>query len=122
MSIKMKINTNKNSVCMECKTKYKNTPEMYDLCLTGEIFTLCKECVDVLFHKTLSASCKYNSKLKDKESQRRIMNYNTIKEESNCVKEIKPECFGFEYDYNKCKKCKWILKCRKEYDSQWETI
>ena len=65
--IKMRVNTSKSSICNECGTKYKDTLEMYDLVLCGQQFTLCKDCVEVLFHKTLKADCMYNAKLKSQE-------------------------------------------------------
>ena len=84
--VKMKVNKNKNSRCDECNTLYKNTPEMYDLLLCGEIFTLCKDCVDVLFQKTLKASCMYNGKIKQKEDMQRLMNNSKLKEKENVDK------------------------------------
>lgn len=62
--IKMRVNTNTSSACDECGTKYKDTLEMYDLVLCGTQYTLCKDCVEVLFRKTLRADCMYNAKLK----------------------------------------------------------
>ena len=70
--IKMRVNMNNQSVCDECGKKYMNTKEMYDLRLCGELHTLCYDCVDTLFHKTLSAQCKYNNKLKSSEDLERI--------------------------------------------------
>lgn len=69
--IKMRVNADKGSICNECGTKYKDTLEMYDLVLCGKQFTLCKECVETLFHKTLKADCKYNAKLKSQEDLRK---------------------------------------------------
>lgn len=77
--IKMRVNANKNSTCEGCSVKWKNTPEMYDLMICGKMFTLCFDCVDKIFHKTLSASCKYNHKVKSQEDMQRKTNYQTLK-------------------------------------------
>lgn len=71
MAIKMRVNTNQESTCDECSCPWKNTAEMYDLMLCGTKFTLCKECIETLFNKTLKASCLYNSRLKSQEDLRR---------------------------------------------------
>lgn len=78
--IKMRVNANKISSCTNCGTKWKDTKEMYDLMLCGTVFTLCYDCVGDLFHKTLSADCKYNAKIKSKEDEQRITNYKNKKE------------------------------------------
>lgn len=77
--IKMKINTDRSSVCKECNTAYHNTPEMYDMLLCGKKVTLCKKCLDDIFQKTLKASCAYNAKLKSQEDMQRIQNHNKLK-------------------------------------------
>lgn len=71
MAIKMRVNTNRASVCGECGCGWKDTGEMYDLVLCNVKHTLCKEHLDVVFQKTLKASCLYNSKLKSQEDLRR---------------------------------------------------
>jgi hypothetical protein len=78
-AIKMRVNVDKNSTCSGCGTKWKNTKEMYDLMICGKMFTLCYDCVDEIFHKTLSAYCRYNAKVKSQEDIQRIQNYKTIK-------------------------------------------
>lgn len=80
--IKMRVNTQATSVCKECKVLYKNTPEMYDLMICDVKFTLCKNCVDVLFQKTLKASCLYNGKVKSSEDMRRIRRSKALKGEA----------------------------------------
>lgn len=81
--VKMRVNENKNSVCEGCGIKWKNTKEMYDIMICSHKFTLCYDCIDQIFHKTLSASCKYNAKLKSQEDMQRIQNYKTVKEIKN---------------------------------------
>ena len=77
MSIKMRVNKEKESECFVCKTTWLNTHEMYDLRFESKLeetrtLTLCKTCVDELFNKTLRASCLYNSRIKNKEDMERI--------------------------------------------------
>lgn len=71
MAIKMRVNTNTSSYCNECGTWWKNTGEMYDLCIFGEIHQICRKCSETLFQKTLRASCAYNGKVKQKEDMAR---------------------------------------------------
>lgn len=76
MPIRMRVNKDKETRCKLCDTPYMHTPEMYDLQLANKnksvIFTLCKECVDELFNKTLKSNCMYNHRIKDKEDMKRI--------------------------------------------------
>ena len=77
MSIKMRVNKEKESECFVCKTNWTNAKEMYDLRFESNLdetrtLTLCKSCVDELFNKTLRASCLYNSRIKSKEDMERI--------------------------------------------------
>ena len=77
MSIKMRVNKERESECFVCKTNWANTHEMYDLRFESKLdetrtLTLCKSCVDELFNKTLRASCLYNSRIKSKEDMERI--------------------------------------------------
>ena len=76
--IKMRVNRDKESICFNCCTTWKNTPEMYDLAIGKEnhiILPLCQKCIRELFTKTLKADVKYNAKLKSDEDSKRIMNF-----------------------------------------------
>ena len=64
--IKMRVSKNDCS-CSSCGAKRKQSLEMFDVCIGNMIFTLCDECIDELFRKTLKASCIVNGKLKSKE-------------------------------------------------------
>lgn len=79
--IKMKVNKDNNSKCDECGCQWKNTKEMYTILICGKKINLCKKCTDIVFHKTLTASCKYNERLKDKVDMQRIRNENNLKME-----------------------------------------
>lgn len=77
-NIKMRINHNKDSVCDLCDSKWKNVPEMYDIMLKDQIFTVCKQCTSELFHKILKADCLYSGKTKSNEDLQRLKNYEEI--------------------------------------------
>lgn len=70
--MKMRTNHDTESSCDECGCVWKNTEEMYDLMLCGEIHVLCKQCADGLFNRLLRMSCKYNGRVKSQEDMQRI--------------------------------------------------
>ena len=78
--IKMRIVNDRETHCSECGIRWQNTKEMYQIMLFGQTNYICYECVDKLFHKTLSAQCKYNEKVKSKEDLERIKRSNQLKE------------------------------------------
>lgn len=67
MAIKMRKNTKSESVCCECSQPRKKVLDMFDVCIGGNIFTICDLCNEVLSRKTLSASCYTNGRVKLKE-------------------------------------------------------
>lgn len=71
MAIKMRVNNDTSARCGECGALWKNSSEMYDLFIFGEIHQICLRCSDKLFQKTLRASCAYNGKVKQKEDLNR---------------------------------------------------
>ena len=77
MAIRMRNNTSNDSVCCECGEERKNVLDMFDLCIGGSIFTICDECNEVLFYKTLSADCHKNGRIK---SQKDMMIINRRKQ------------------------------------------
>lgn len=76
MPVRMRVNHDKESKCTLCGKKYMYTKEMHDLQLSNKrksvIFTLCYDCMEEIFQKTLKASCNYQAKLKTKEDMKRI--------------------------------------------------
>lgn len=121
MPIKMRVNNNKESVCEECKTLWKNTPEMYDMLIVDNKVTLCKKCFEELFRKSLKISCMYNSRIKSNEDLRRVINYNKTINPEEVKKDCKPDCYGEFVKKKKCKNCKFLYECRDLYDEkQWE--
>lgn len=81
--VKMRVNNNKESKCEECNTHWLYTPEMYDIHLCENTFTLCKKCTDTLFHKTLKASVLYDGRIKTKVDMKRIKNSKSLLNENN---------------------------------------
>lgn len=65
MAIKMRNNTNKDTVCCECGDKQNEVLNMFDLCIGGTIFTICDACNEKLFYKTLNAECYKNGRVKE---------------------------------------------------------
>lgn len=60
--------------CSSCNAKRKESLEMFDVCIGNVLLTLCDECNDELFRKTLKASCIVNGKLKSAEDMKIINN------------------------------------------------
>lgn len=71
MAIKMRVDTNAESICDNCGCEFRNTSEMYDMQITDRRFTLCKKCVDLIFQKTLKASVNYSGKVKTSDDLQR---------------------------------------------------
>lgn len=73
--IKMRVSNPKNDWhCDSCNAKGKESLGMFDICIGDTIFTLCDECNDELFRKTLKASCIVNGKLKSADDMKVINN------------------------------------------------
>jgi hypothetical protein len=124
MAIKMKVNTNKDSKCNECGVAWKNTKEMWDVYFIDKKYTICFDCMEILFHKSLTATCNYNGKIKSQEDQKRMARSNAIK---NPVvekePEYKPSCFGMFQKKKACKECEYLSECKVIWeDSQWEEV
>lgn len=67
MAIRMRNSKDPNSTCCECGHYRKDVLDMYDICIGGQIFTICDECNEVLLHKTLCAECNKNHRVKTQE-------------------------------------------------------
>lgn len=74
-NIKMRVNNHKDSICDFCNEKWKNVPEMYDMMLLDNYYTICKQCTSEIFHKILKADCLYSGKIKSNEDLARIRNF-----------------------------------------------
>jgi len=64
--VKMRNNKDTNAVCSECGDIHDKVLEMYDLCIAGQVFTICDRCNGILLSKTLKAECANNERLKTK--------------------------------------------------------
>ena len=64
VAIKMRNNANKDAVCCECGEKQDKVLNMFDLCIGGNIFTICDICNERIFYKCLSAECMKNARVK----------------------------------------------------------
>ena len=63
MAIRMRNNTKPDSVCCECGDHRKDVLDMFDVCVGGNIFTLCDVCNEALLYKTLRAECAKNARV-----------------------------------------------------------
>lgn len=64
MAIKMRLNKKEKCVCDECGASKDKVLDMFDISIFGGIYTICDECNDKLFHKTLNANMHTQSRLK----------------------------------------------------------
>ena len=64
MAIKMRNNTKSDAICCECGESQKEVLNMFDLCIGGNIFTICDVCNEKIFSKCFSAEVMKNSRVK----------------------------------------------------------
>lgn len=64
MSVKMRNNKNESAVCCECGESQEQVLNMFDVCIGGNIFTICDRCNEELLKKCLSAECMKNARTK----------------------------------------------------------
>lgn len=64
MAIRMRNNKETDSTCCECGLSRDKVLDMFDLCIGGNILTICDECNNALFYKTLRAECNKNARVK----------------------------------------------------------
>lgn len=79
----MRVNNTESSICSCCKTPWLNTRNMVDYKIGNIKFTLCYSCSEKLFQKSLKISCMYNSKIKTKTDQERIVREGRLKDQEN---------------------------------------
>lgn len=73
MAIKMRNNTSMDSVCCECGDPRNKVLDMFDVCIGGQIFTICDECNEALLNKTLRAECAKNARVKTPQDRKVMM-------------------------------------------------
>lgn len=64
MAIKMRNNNDLDAECYECGDKQKDVINMFDICIAGEVFTVCDRCNEKLLNKCIKAHCFKNGRLK----------------------------------------------------------
>lgn len=64
MAIKMRINKDRDSRCCECGDHRSDVLDMFDLCIGGNVLTLCDVCNEKILYKTLKAECYKNGRVK----------------------------------------------------------
>lgn len=64
MAIKMRNNSKLDAICCECGERQDQVLNMFDLCIGGNIFTICDVCNEKLFNKCLNAECIKNGRVK----------------------------------------------------------
>lgn len=72
MAIKMRNNKENDSFCCECGDHRSDVLDMFDLCIGGNVFTICDVCNEQLLNKTLKAECAKNARVKTPEDMRVI--------------------------------------------------
>ena len=65
--IKMRNNTKSDAVCCECGERQDQVLNMFDLCIGGEVFTICDACNEAILNKTLSAEVMKNDRVKSQQ-------------------------------------------------------
>ena len=63
-AIKMRTNTDGNAKCCNCNQEANQVLGIFDIMVCNTLLTICDQCNDQLFRKTLAATCKINGKIK----------------------------------------------------------
>ena len=75
----MRNNKKENACCCECGESQKEVLNMYDLCVGGNMFTICDVCNEKLFYKTLHASVLLQGRVKEPRDMKIIFQRNSKK-------------------------------------------
>lgn len=67
VAIKMRNNNDKDAICCECGDSQSQVLNMFDLCIGGQIFTICDACNEKILSKTLSAEVMKNDRVKSQQ-------------------------------------------------------
>lgn len=62
--IKMRLNKNEECICSSCGNAREQVLDMFDVRIGKLTFTICDECNEVLFAKSLKATCLVNERVK----------------------------------------------------------
>ena len=66
----MRNNKELDSICCECGDHRKDVLDMFDLCIGGNIITICDVCNEQILNKTLKAEVAKNGRVKTQEDMR----------------------------------------------------
>lgn len=66
----MRNNNNKDAICDECGDCQEDVINMFDLCIAGQIHTICDLCNSKILNKTLRAEVYKNGKVKTRKEIR----------------------------------------------------
>lgn len=64
MAVKMRNNAKPDAVCCECGESQNQVLNMFDLCIGGNVFTICDRCNNEILSKTLKAEVFKNGRVK----------------------------------------------------------
>ena len=64
MAIKMRNNNDKDAICCECGETQNQVLNMFDLCIGGQVFTICDVCNWKIHNKCLTAEAMKNHRVK----------------------------------------------------------
>lgn len=70
MPIKMRHNNKEDAMCCECGAGQNDSIDMFDICIGGDIHTLCDLCNEQVLNKTLHAECYKNGRVKSSKDMR----------------------------------------------------
>lgn len=65
--IKMRTNNEPDAKCCECGNGRHQSLELFDICIGGQIFTICDACNEKILSKTLSAEVMKNGRVKSQQ-------------------------------------------------------
>lgn len=83
VAIKMRNNNDKDAICCECGDSQSQVLNMFDLCIGGQIFTICDACNEKILSKTLSAEVMKNGRVKSQQDMAIIRKRKTKKRGGN---------------------------------------
>lgn len=81
--VKMRTNSEPDARCCECGNGRDKSLELFDICIGGQIFTVCDLCNEQLLYKTLKAARNVNHKVKQASDMAIIRKRHTDKEEES---------------------------------------
>lgn len=87
MAIKMRNNSSPDATCCECGETQKQVLNMFDLCIAGQVFTICDICNEKILNKCLKAEVMKNGRVKSHEDMIIIRKRNSHINSAALIKE-----------------------------------